>query len=151
MTPDTAPGIRRLLPAAYVVAILFIITPLIDVVTNVWPMEPGNIQWRFGFFGVASNYLVSGLFGVLLLALAAAWAAQRGVMMVAIILAAFGGLLLLGLALLYGLDVLQLRSNVRPEAEFPFKVGAMKSFFKMVTTGLALLMIAVGTWKARKE
>jgi len=139
------------MPATYLVAGLFVLTMLIDVVTNVWPPDPGDIQWRFGFFGVASNYLISGLFGMLLLAAAAVWAGHRRMMTTACVLAAVAGLLLLGFAALYALDVLQLRNNVRPEAEFPFRVGALKSFFKMVTTSLALLVIARGTWKARGQ
>lgn len=139
------------MPATYLVAGLFILTMLMDVVTNVWPPDPGDIQWRFGFFGVASNYLISGLFGTLLLAGAAAWAGQRRMMLVAALLAAVSGGLLLICAAVYALDVLQLRGNVRPEAEFPFKVGALKSFLKMLATSVALLVIGWGSWKARAQ
>ena len=37
-------ALRRLIPAAYVVAIVFLLSPLVDVVTNVYPFEPGVVQ-----------------------------------------------------------------------------------------------------------
>lgn len=140
--------LRRLLPAAYAVTIVFILSPVIDVVTNVWPIEPGNIQWRFGFFGVSSNYLVAPMLGLALLAMIAAVAEHGGALMTSFVVAGVFGVLLLGATLLYGLDVLQLRNAVRPEAEFAFGVGAGKSLFKMLTTSIALLLLAFGAFRA---
>jgi hypothetical protein len=141
----------RLLPAIYAISLAFILAPLIDIVTNVWPMEPGDMQWRFAFFGVAANYLISPLFGVGMLAVAGALSHHRGVLLTAMVLAVIGAVALLVCSLLYGLDVLQLRGNVREEAAFAFKVGSAKSMFKMLLTAVALILVAVGSRRAWKD
>lgn len=140
--------LRRLLPAAYAVTIVFIITPIADIVTNVWPLEPGSVQWRFGFFGVTSNYLVAPMFGLLMLVVIAAIAEHTGMLLMGVVLSAVTGVLVLLSTLIYGLDVLQLRNAVRPEAEFAFRVGSAKSLFKLTATSIALLVLAIGGFRA---
>ena len=151
MTARSIDVTDRLLPALYAIAFAFILTPVVDVITNVWPMQPGDIQWRFAFFGVSANYLISPLFGLGLLGLAAAYGFHKPMLLVTTVLATVAAVSLLACCLLYGLDILQLRGEVRPEAEFAFRVGAAKSLFKMVITAVALVFIAVGCFKARKD
>ncbi len=149
MASDASP-LRRFTLATYLVAFLFVVHPFVDVVTNNWPLEPGSMEWRFGLFGVAANYLLSPLFGLALAAWIAAMNGHRGMLLLCAGTGALASLALLLGSVLYGLDVLQLQNNVRPEAEFSFRVGSMKSFFKIVTTGVVFGVVGWAAFRTAR-
>jgi hypothetical protein len=144
-------SLRRLSMAAYVVAAVFLLSPLVDVVTNVYPTDIGNMQWRFGAIGILSNYLISGVFGLLLATLVAAFLGHRGVLRTSAVIDLVVAALLLALMLLFALDVLQLRQTVRPEAGEMFKIGALKASLKLLMTAAALAVLGVRALKASRE
>lgn len=126
----------------YLVALVFVVTPVIDIIANVMPLHLGTMQWRFGATGVASNYLISIVFGSALAALVAVSGGKRTTLRV---IGALGLLAVFGLLIASGflvLDTLQLRREVPPEALRNFQVGAWKTLFKLLSTALALAAIA---------
>ena len=141
---------RRLVPASYVVALLFVLGPIADSMTNVWPWQFGSEQWRFGLVGVASNYLVSVVFGLLMAALVAGAAEQRTMLRVVGALAGVGAAVLVLVLAAYTLDTIQLRGYVREEQRPLFKIGAVKTFLKALTAALALVVLAAGCFKAAR-
>src|SRR5690349_3125180 len=70
---QTSPLAGMVTPA-YIVSGLFFFTPLIDIVTNVWPLTPGVVSWRYGAAGASANYLISVVFGMFLACCIAAFA-----------------------------------------------------------------------------
>lgn len=143
-------SLRRLSVAAYVVAAVFLLSPLIDVATNIYPTDLGSMQWRFGAFGILSNYLISAVFGLLLASLVAALSGHRLVLRACAALDGLTALVLFGLTLLFALDVLQLRSTVRPEATEMFRIGALKASFKVALVAVALLLMGIGSFRATR-
>lgn len=141
-------SLPRLTLTAYVVAFLFVVSPLVDILTNVWPWDGGNPQWRFGLVGVTSNYLISMIFGLLLAALVAAAQGHRATLKVLGVVSVLTAVVLMVLCGSFVLDTLQLRTVVREEQRALFKVGAVKTALKVGASILALLVMAVGTWKA---
>jgi len=143
-------SLRRLSVAVYAVAAVFLLSPLVDVVTNTYPTDLGSMQWRFGAIGILSNYLISAVFGLLLATLVAALLGQRTMLRFSAALNVLIAVVLFALTLLFALDVLQLRSAVRPEAGEMFRIGALKAAFKIVMTGVALLLLGVGAFRAAR-
>lgn len=143
-------SLRRLSVAAYAVAAVFLLSPLIDVLTNVYPTDLGSMQWRFGAIGILSNYLISAVFGLLLATLVAAVLGHRLVLRISAVLNVLIALVLVGITLLFGLDVLQLRQAVRPEAGEMFRIGALKASFKILITAVALLLLGIGALKTAR-
>ena len=141
---------RRLVPASYVVALLFVLGPIADSLTNVWPWQLDNEQWRFGLVGVSSNYLVSVVFGLLMAAVIAGAAEQRTMLRVVGALAGAGAAVLVLVLAAFALDTIQLRGYVREEQVPMFKIGAVKTFLKVLTASLALVVLTVGCFKAAK-
>ena len=137
---------RRLVPASYVVALLFVLGPIADSLTNVWPWQLDNEQWRFGLVGVSSNYLVSVVFGLLMAAVIAGAAEQRTMLRVVGALAGAGAAVLVLVLAAFALDTIQLREEQVPM----FKIGAVKTFLKVLTASLALVVLTVGCFKAAK-
>ncbi len=144
-------SLRRLSVAAYAVAVLFILSPLVDVLTNIYPTDLGSMQWRFGAIGILSNYLISGVFGLLLATLVAALLGHRTLLRISAIVDLATAAVLLGITLLFALDVLQLRSTVRPEAGEMFRIGALKASLKILMTAVALLLLGIRALKASRE
>jgi MFS family permease len=143
-------SLRRLSVAVYAVAAVFLLSPLIDVVTNTYPTDLGSMQWRFGAIGILSNYIISAVFGLLLATLVAAVLGHRLVLRVSAVVNVVTAVVLFLITLLFGLDVLQLRQAVRPEAGEMFRIGALKASFKIATTAVALLLLGIGAFRAAR-
>lgn len=143
-------ALRRLSFAAYAVALFFVLSPIADVITNAWPLNLGNEQWRYGFAGITSNYLVSVLFGAILASLVAAAAEHRLLLKIlGISLAVCAGLLfimLIGLTL----DAFQMISIVRPEQLGMFKIGAAKAAMKIGAVSGVMIILSISCIRAGK-
>jgi hypothetical protein len=136
---------------AYAVALLFVIFPILDTIAQVWPLGLDSPSWRYGAIGLGANYLISGIFGMLGLALVAAVRQHRRILMGVTFVNALGALLLLVAVLSFMLDAFQVRAGVprdNPKTLWVFDVGAAKAAFKyLVSAGLLAWMGLMG-WKA---
>lgn len=61
-----------MLAAAYAVAVLLMLSSLLDLGARLWPLQLGNEEWRFGALGILFNSLVTPVLG-LALAMGAAY------------------------------------------------------------------------------
>jgi hypothetical protein len=133
---------------AYFVASLLILFPLLDTVLSIWPLQMGEVSWRFGAVGLFSRAVMTPLLG-LLLAFAVAVLLEHRLMTRAI--AVVGGLTALaiaGVSILFVLDALQMRAQVRPEAKTAFDVASAVALGKYGLGFLLLGVFAVSGWKA---
>lgn len=127
----------RLRTPLYLVAFVLAVAPLVDIVTNVLPLQLGAAPWRYGATGVAANYLVSVLFGAALAAALAIEGGRRSTVVVLSVLSAVAAFLLLIIALSFLFDVVQLYRDVPPDSGRMFLTGTFKALFKLVTCALA--------------
>lgn len=144
-------SLRRLNVATYAVAAFFVFSPIVDILTNSWPIAVGQEEWRFGFIGVASNYLVSVLFGMILASLLAAAAGHRTMLRLLGWLSWAIVAVLVFMELSLVLDTLQLRSAVRPDAVEMFKIGAAKTAAKIAAVVVVMTLLAIGCLRAAKQ
>lgn len=142
--------LRRLTMAAYLVAVLFVLFPVADVATNVWPWVPWSEQWRFAAVGVLSNYVVSVVFGFLLAAVVAAAAGHARVLRALSMMTGLGTAVLAVGCLGFILDTLQVRGTVRDDQVEYFRIGAMKTFGKMAGSTAAVLVLTLGVIRAAR-
>ncbi len=143
-------ALRRLVVATYAVALFFVLSPIVDVVTNAWPINVGSEQWRFGFAGIASNYLVSALFGAMLAALLAAATGSRIMLRVIAALSIAAAVVLLVLVVGLLLDSIQLYGEVRPEDLQMFRIGALKSGAKIGAVMVVMAILALSCFRAAR-
>jgi hypothetical protein len=136
---------------AYIVSALFLLTPIFDVVTNVWPPAPGTVTWRYGAAGAAANYLISSVFGAFLGCCVAAWAEHRRTLRVFAVLSFLGVLLLVLVAGDFAMDVAQLRPLVPPTDMQAFLIGAVKAEVKYLTAIIAMLVLGLCSWRASRS
>ena len=135
------------------IGLLFVLLPLMDIVTQTWPLAPASPTWRYGTVGLGSNYLVSVVFGMGLLCYVAARRNHRTVLLTLTILcAAFAAGALIA-TLGFVLDVLQIRPTVprgQAGALRTFDLGAIKALVKYLASAFVLAWLAVAELRARR-
>jgi hypothetical protein len=149
MSKSAAPNatLANLALPMYVLALLFMLMPLTDLMLNLPNFEPSNGRWRFGVVGLLTNALLlpmTGLFMFLATALIARhrWAYNTGQVIGAIAL-----LSMVVFFVIFALDSVQIRGAVNPELLRRFDITIVK------TLGLQLVQIStivVFMWTSRR-
>ncbi len=138
---------------AYLIGLLFVFTPLVDSVAQVWPPMLGSAGWRYGLVGIGANFLISVLFGMLLLAVVAGTKGHRGVLRALGVLDLVVALLCVAATISFALDALQMRPTI-PSGNVPalraFDIGAVKAGLKYLVSALVLLWMTWVTWRAAR-
>lgn len=139
---------RRLAGPCYVIAALLVLLPATDFVSNVWPLQPGDFRWRFGMTGLLSGFLLTPLLGVVLAALVAAITDDRRTLRLTCVVAAAGAVLLVALVALFGLDVLQFRTEVPADRRGPFDFANIRATVKHLLAAASLGWLAMSGLRA---
>src|SRR5262245_3727133 len=131
---------RSIVWAIYAVALILLVSPLIDLIGAVWPARFGEVSWRFGAFGLTTTALVSPILGLAMLKVGGVVLEHRrfvrGVAWIDLILL----LLLLTGVVFFALDYLQLRSTLATSSLSQYDLAG----FKAAANGL--LEVIVLTW-----
>ena len=137
---DDAPA-RRL---AYLSAFLLIFIPALQTLTAIWPLQLGNIQWRFGAAGQLSNLLIFPFLGLALMAMISRATEARGISKAIGIIAAIVTLALAASLVMFALDALQLKAIVASRAMQQFQMAIVRVGI-ITTTFLVLFAILAMT------
>lgn len=136
---------------AYGIGLLFVLMPVVDTVAQMWPPALGEPAWRYGTVGIGANYLISMLFGMFLMCLAAGLRRHRRTLLVLAILNGAFAIVLLLAAIGFSLDVLQVRMGVPKDnarATWLFNAGAAKAELKYLASVLVFGWLALSTRRA---
>ena len=139
---------RRLAPPALFIALLLVLLPATDFISNVWPLQPGDFRWRFGMVGLLSGFLLTPLLGLVLAAAAAMALEHAGLLRVTAAVCSAGAALLVLLVGLFVLDVIQLRPEVTPAALAGFDFANLRAIVKHLLGAVALGWLGLACWKA---
>jgi hypothetical protein len=137
----------------YAVGFLFVLLPLADTFAQVWPPSFGNPGWRYGTVGLGANYLISVLFGMLLMTLVANFRWHRRTLTFLGILDLVMALVALLGTMSFLLDAAQVRMGVprdNMQALRIFDIGAEKAVFKYLLSEVVLVWMGVASWRAAK-
>ena len=136
---DDAPT-RRML---YTSAVLLIVVPFVQALSQIWPLQLANIQWRFFAANAMSSVLLLPFLGLVLLLVLARMVASRKLAMTVAIASALLTILLLVSLVLFVLDGLQLKAIITSAQLALFKnqfarVGLVTFIFVVCYAMLAL-------------
>ncbi len=70
---------RSIVWAIYAVALVLLVSPLVDLIGAIWPPRMGEVSWRFGAFGLTTGALVSPILGLAMLKVAGVLLEHRAV------------------------------------------------------------------------
>jgi hypothetical protein len=143
MSEYPATPIQRMAGPVYFLAFLFLLQPLADYVSNVWPMNFGSVTWRYGAMGLTSGFLLTPLLGLVIFMITAGYLEHRGIrILTGVVSAALAIALLLG-TMLFVLDSLQVRRGASDAGRLSFDIGFAKAALKIVTGAICCAWIGL--------
>ena len=142
---------RALGQAAYVLGLMILAFNSLDFGANVWPWQPGSIQWRFGAVGLFAGPLASLVLGVFLL-MAGAWTLKhRRIRRTLAILSGLVVILLILTMVAFALDAVQMRASVREETQGPLSSVVVQAALKYLIIILTLTALSWLSWATSKK
>jgi hypothetical protein len=135
----------------YVLAAMLIALPLAEVMLSAMPTHFGTMSWRFGIAGLLSRSLLLPVAGLVVafglsLAFGQPWV-QRSISLASFIVSG----LLIVLLVLFLLDAVQLRAEVRPDARAAFNYASLLAFVRLVSAIVAVTVIAGSSWRSSRN
>jgi hypothetical protein len=140
---DDAP-LRRVL---FLGAILLIVVPFIQAGSQLWPLQFGNIQWRFGAANALSAVLLLPFLGLTLLLMISRATESSSLGKTVGVLSAVFAVSLAGSFVVFLLDALQLKTIVSTQMESQFKTTAARVGLMTAMFAMAFLMLALAGFK----
>ncbi len=140
---DDAPA-RRIV---YIGALLLIAVPLVQVGSQIWPLQLSNIQWRFTAANSLSAVLLLPFLGATLMFLTARATESRGLSRV---IGALVGLFAVGLVastVLFVLDGLQLKTIVQSRQMDQFNIAMARVGVLSLVFSVAYAMLAFACFR----
>jgi len=113
-----------------------------ELAVSLYPYQVAEVSWRFGGFGLAMTKTTAVVFADALLALSAIGLGSRGGLRIWAGLHVIGVVALIPTLAVFGLDFLQLRGVVRPEARLAFTITGVRAAL------VAAALVAVWLWAA---
>lgn len=139
------PSLRRVL---YLGAFLLILVPFLQAGSQLWPVQPSNIQWRYIAANALSAVLLLPFLGLVLLLVISRHMEQGGLAKTVGVIA---GVFAAGLAasfVVFILDALQLKTIVSTSNETQFKATAVRVGVVTVLFTVGFLVLALAGFKS---
>ena len=140
--PETS--YRHVGHALYLLALLLIASPLVDMFIGVYPPHIGQVQWRAGVLSIMPSTLQSPLVGVVCIVAAASLLGHRRVLTVLGFVAAVVAVLLVVCAGTFTLDALQLRGRIPAAQVGAYQRTMVKAVFTYILETVVLAVVALG-------
>lgn len=128
----------------YLLALLLAISPLVEYVTMIWPMRPGDLVWRYGALGLGAGHLPNVTVGLAALLGIAYWKGHRAMFYAAALVSAAGAVLILPAMATFALDVMQFRALREEELRGAVLISGVLQELKYFVTALAMGCLGIG-------
>lgn len=121
-----------------------------DLVATVWPLKPGELQWRFGFLGLFLGRMAPLLMADLLIIMGAIGMGHRLFLRLWGVLHIVLTVVLLGILGLFVLDALQVRTLVPPDGTRRLLFASGRAFGAGLMLAVVSVVIAVAGLRTGK-
>lgn len=128
----------------YLLALLMAISPLVEYVTTIWPMRPGDLVWRYGALGLGAGHLPNVTVGLAALLGIAYWRGHRAVFYAVALASAAGAVLILPAMAMFALDVLEFRALREEQLRGAVLISGVLQELKYLVTALAMGCMGIG-------
>lgn len=137
-------------PAVYVVAVLLIFLPPLDILFGLPSISPESARWRFGTIGMLTSAQMLPILGYLLLTMTAVSMQHTWRYRLSLAFGILGVAIMVGLFGAFFLDALQVRREVNEELWPRFNWAVGKSLItQLIQIGVAVLITVLG-YRARR-
>lgn len=151
MTQSSGRTSALLIAGAYLFLLTLVFSPVVDLVSTVYPFRMGDPNWRYGFMGLMAAYLSTPVLGILLAMALSFVMGHKGTLRLISVASVLGFVALLVVLILFPLDVIQVRSITPEEQRSAFLTGAALAELKHLTAALVLALLGFGGWRTAKE
>ncbi len=135
----------------YLFALVLFASPLIDLVSTVWPLRASDLGWRYGFLGLAAGYLHTPILALVLAMGVAFWQGHAGTLRSLAILSTVAAIAFVPVMAMWTLDVVQMRGLRVEETQTGILVGGVIQEFKYLGACLVLACLGVGGVRTSKH
>jgi len=144
----TSVPIRHVAWCLYAIGFMLCLAPLMELAAGLGSVNPGAVPWRFGALGLMSGALVLPLVGIGTTFAAAVALEHRGMVRFLTAVAILLLVTVVGAIVIFGLDALQVRSQITQSAKRAFDLATIKAALTYATEILVLLVLSLNTLKA---
>jgi hypothetical protein len=144
----SSPVVRLVAWSFYAIGMLVVVVPLGDLAAGIGSLNPGAVPWRFGAAGLLSGALVLPMVGLGLWFAAAVLLGHRGFLRALSVLSAITLLLVGVILVMFALDALQVRVQVRQDDKRAFDLAAAKAAVTFLLEGVVLAVLTVNLHRA---
>jgi hypothetical protein len=131
----------------YISGLLLVFVPFFLTLSQIWPLQLANIQWRFTVANIMSSILVLPFIGmVLLLVLARVEGSRKVALTIAVVSAVFTVALLVSLVL-FVLDALQIKAIIQSSQLEMWKLQFVRVLVVTTTFAISFGMLALASLK----
>jgi predicted lysophospholipase L1 biosynthesis ABC-type transport system permease subunit len=141
MTKEVSPWAVR---GLYLLALIITVSPLFELVANLWPPRPLELLWRYGALGLSAGYMANVALGVALLMVMAYWQGHSKLLWIVGLASVVLSVLVLSAMTMFALDVGQVRALRVEEMQGATLVAGLMQEFKYLIGGLALACLGLG-------
>ena len=139
-----------LLGSAYALGIALVLLTALDTLASVWPIRAGDAQWRYGAVGLGAGALLLPAIGIGIIGGIAFFAGHRRTLWLISVVAGLGAVVLLVTSAGFVLDVLQMRSRVRPDQMTAFDLASAMAIVRLVVLSVVAALVAAAGWRASR-
>jgi Na+/phosphate symporter len=140
-----------LLSAGYLVAALLVVVPIFETVASVFPLQLGDVTWRFGAVGLVTQALLTPVLGMTLTVYLASWHGSRTDLLVLAGLCTFAMIGLLAAFPVFVMDALEMRMLVEGDAQRAVDLATAVAAGKLLAFALVAALLAWGSRSTAKK
>ncbi len=144
------PAARPLALAGYPIALLLIVTSLLDTFPKILPADFGSRDWRYGALGLVFNSMVTPLLGLAIAGASAIVARHHGVLrLVSGVLLAVAAFAVIG-GILFVIDFSALSSTLSERVTPGFEVATWKTVVIVLLAAPVAAWLGIGGFRAAR-
>ena len=128
----------------YLFAATLVFWPLADLTLSIYPLQPADLQWRYGAIGLLSSYLHTPMIGGVLAGATAWYTGHAGVLRTLSFTYVLAALALLAAMAVFGLDLPDVVTIRPPEMRWAVLAGGTAAEAKMLSAAVVLALLGVG-------
>lgn len=147
----TSQSYRPFLKALYPIGALLVLASVSEPALQIWPFRVGELRWRFGAVGLMSGAVLGVAFGLVWIMAVAALLDHRRTLRAASVVCMAMAVALSAVAVLFGLDFLQVRSSVNPDFRGALDLTVLRAMAVIGLSIPAALGLGIGGWRSTRR
>ncbi len=128
----------------YILALIMVISPLLELVATLWPLRPADLLWRYGALGLSAGYVANVALGLTLVMVMAYWRDHRTLLWSVGLASVLLSVLIVVAMTVFALDLGPIRALRTEELRGATLVAGVMQELKYLAGAMALACLGLG-------